>query len=161
LTVVKSGAAGAGAGNAVFEPGSRLAIEIDGQGNHDVLKVENAANIRGGMVDVGIASLSRAQLAQQVRQSMQKPYELLTAGAGVTGAFDQARLDIDLPFIAAGLRYSPQTVGLVLRRSHLGFGAVGQTYNQRQIGNGIESLTPAHPLYDALLTSASRQEATS
>lgn len=163
LTVTTSGAAGAGAGagNAIFEPGSRLAIEIDGQGNHDILKVENAANIHGAMVDVGVANLSRTQLAQQVRQSMQNPYEILTAGAGVSGAFDQAHLDIDLPFIAAGLRYSPQTVGLVLGRSHLGFGAVGQTYNQRQIGDGIESLSPGHPLYDALLTSASRQEAAS
>jgi len=159
LTVAHPGATGAGAGNAVFEPGSRLAIEVDGQGNHDVLNVENHADIHGGVVDVGIARLSRTQLAQQVRQSTQKPYEILTAGAGVTGAFDQARLDIDLPFIAAGLRYSPQTAGLTLGRNQLGFGAVGQTYNQKQIGDGIESLTSGHPLYDALLTSASRQEA--
>lgn len=157
LTVAKSDTAGTG--NAVFEPHSRLAIEIDGQGNHDVLKVENEAQIHGGVVDVGIGSLSRPQLAQQVRQSTHKAYAILTAGAGVTGTFDQARLDMDLPFIAAGLRYSSQTVGLTLGRNNLAFYDVGQTHNQKQIGSGIESLTPGLPLYDALLTSASRQEA--
>ena len=56
LTIAQSGAADTG--NAVFEPGSRLAVEIDGAGNHDVLKVENEAQIKGGVVDVSIASLS-------------------------------------------------------------------------------------------------------
>ena len=66
---------------------------------------------------------------------------------------------MDLPFVTAGLRYSPQAVGLTLSRNNLGIGDVGQTDNQRQIGDGIESLSPGHPLLDALLTSTSRQEA--
>lgn len=161
LTVKDTGAVQDGDGNAIFNHGSELTIEVAAGGRSDRLVVAGSATLLGGVVMVnhenGSGLLTISELASLVGEV---PYTILTADGGIIGRFDGA-----MPgylFIEAALGYDrPNEVTLSLQKNKLGFGDFGTTYNTRQTGQGLQATGKGNRLYDAFLTATSSERVSS
>jgi subtilase-type serine protease len=93
-------------GDATFHPGSLLNIGImwDASGA-DLLKVDGTANLLGGIVAVRLEN-KVALLSQKTIEGffLDKSYEVLNAGKGVTGRFDSVLPQYN--YVTAELHYS-------------------------------------------------------
>jgi subtilase-type serine protease len=120
------------AGDATFNPGSRLNIGImwDASGA-DLLKVDGAATLLGGIVAVRLEN-QVALLSQKTIEGffLDKSYEILNAGKGVTGRFESVLPQYN--YVTAELDYS------ATNKVTLGFGltAAGQGEQDRLAKEG-------------------------
>ena len=127
-------------GDVTFLPGAVFEVELDLAGNSDLLAVAGAATLDGGAV----ATLPLDGIA------INTPYTILTAGGGVTGAFDSMTLDSPSAFLSPTLAYQPNAVLLELVQG-ASFASVALTPNQAAAGAGADSLGIGHPVWDAVV----------
>ncbi|TXL73683.1 autotransporter domain-containing protein [Vineibacter terrae] len=127
------------AGNIGFAPGSTYEVEINPGGQSDLLHATGTATLTGGTVSVVKAGGSYA---------IGSRYTILTADAGVSGAFDG--FTQNLPFLNLALTYDPSNVYLDVTRNAVAFCDVAAARNQCAAGRGAESLGVGNALYDAI-----------
>ena len=106
-----------------------IEVEINAAGQSDLLAVTGTVTLGGGEVVVLDAPGSYAAGTS---------YTIVTAGGGVSGAFDG--VTDSLPLLDAVLSYLPDSVMLTLERNAQLIAALGITPNQRATGAGIDSL---------------------
>lgn len=99
-----------------------------------------SANLAGAVVHVG----------PDGNFASTREYTILTANS-VQGQF--ATISSDFAFLDPTLRYSAQDVKMSLVRKNASpFAAAGQTENQRETANGLDSLPADNPLHEYILT---------
>ncbi|MEA3539271.1 MAG: autotransporter domain-containing protein [Pseudomonadota bacterium] len=125
----------------VFEAGSTYEVEVDAAGNTDRIVATETATIEGGTVSV---------LAEDGDYLPQTSYQIVTAGAGVTGTFED--VTSNLAFLTPTLSYGPNAVTLTLTRNDVTFAGAGTTPNQIATGTAIDgTFSPASAVYAALV----------
>ncbi|MBJ15964.1 MAG: hypothetical protein CMF38_04955 [Legionellaceae bacterium] len=134
-------------GNYVQNPGSTYEVEINPQGQSDLINVTGTATINGGTVSV---------LKEAGTYTPQR-YTIVTAAGGRSGTYDA--LVQMMPFLDIGLTYDANNVYLDVTRSGTNFPDVAQTPNQMSTAAGIESLGMGNPVYDAVLNAADTAQA--
>ncbi|NYT36260.1 autotransporter outer membrane beta-barrel domain-containing protein [Allopusillimonas soli] len=128
------------AGNYTQRAGSTYEVELDSAGNSDLIDVWGAASIEGGMVNaVPLDGFS-----------LDRDYTILTAGAGVSGTFDEAAMASGFAFLTPELSYDANNVFLTLTRS-APLSSAAWTPNQAATAEGIDSVGPGVPLWDAFI----------
>jgi outer membrane autotransporter protein len=130
-------------GNAQFEAGSVLAIDINAAGQADKFTTTGSATINGGTVNV---------LAAAGNYSPTTTYTILTTdplAGGRNGTFDD--VTSNLAFLNPTLTYDPNNVYLTMARNDISFQGIGITPNQMAAGRGVESLGFTNPAYTAVL----------
>lgn len=129
------------AGDAGFAGGSVYEVEVNADGESDLLDVAGAVAIAGGTVSV---------LAEDGDYAPYTEYTIITADGGVTGS-GFAGATSNLAFLAPSLFYDANNVYLLMVRNDVDFSAIGQTPNQVAAGAGVETLGGADPLYIAVV----------
>ena len=125
----------------VFEAGSTYEVEVDAAGNTDRIVATETATIEGGTVSV---------LAEDGDYLPQTSYQIVTAGSGVTGTFED--VTSNLAFLTPTLSYGPNAVTLTLTRNDVTFAGAGTTPNQIATGTAIDgTFSPASAVYAALV----------
>ena len=125
----------------VFEAGSTYEVEVDAAGNTDRIVATETATIEGGTVSV---------LAEDGDYLPQTSYQIVTAGSGVTGTFED--VTSNLAFLTPTLSYGPNAVTLTLTRNDVTFAGAGTTPNQIATGTAIDgAFSPASAVYAALV----------
>lgn len=129
------------AGDLTFSPGSIYRVEADPNSTaSDRIDVTQSANLAGAVVHVG----------PDGNFASTREYTILTANS-VQGQF--ATISSDFAFLDPTLRYSAQDVKMSLVRKNASpFAAAGQTENQRETANGLDSLPADNPLHEYILT---------
>ncbi|MEM7701571.1 MAG: autotransporter domain-containing protein [Pseudomonadota bacterium] len=115
-------------GNATFEAGSVLEVEVTPGEMSDLVNATGDVVINGGTVSV---------LTSSTLFNFSTDYTIVTAGGEVTGRFDD--VVTDLAFLTPFLDYTDNSVLLTLRRNDVDFAAIGQTQNQIATAVAIES----------------------
>lgn len=121
-------------------PGSTLLAQVDAQGQSDLVNVTGRAALQGGTVLVQAAPGNYA---------LSTTYTLIRATQGVTGRFNG--VTDNLAFLAPSLFYTPDTVGLTLRRNDVSFVSLVATPNQRGVADALSTLGPSDALYQAVV----------
>lgn len=134
-------------GDLALYEGSIYQVDINRDGQSDLVDVSGAANIYGGSVRV-IAGTGNYAASTQ--------YTILTAGGGITGTFDEG-VTSNLAFLDPSLSYDDNNVYLTMTRNGTTFENVGQTRNQIATGGGVESLEAGNAVYDAVLNLSAEQ----
>lgn len=147
LTVTKAGAIDDNAGNATFEKGSALAIEVAADGRSDRLAVEGKTMLLGGVVLVSLENGSDPASAAEMAALSGNRYTVLTSGDGVNGTFDEVAAHYT--FIDTTLIYGSDYIDLAIDRR--AFAEAGKTFNQKTTAEAIEALGSGNAVYDALL----------
>lgn len=130
------------AGDLTFEPGSHFAVEVDPAGSaSDQVVVSGTATIDGGTV---------AHIGYVGNYRPFATYRILTAGTGLSGAFDA--VTTDFAFLTPDLvyDYGAYTIDLTLARNTVGFVDKATTRNQIATAGGAESLGAGQAVYDAV-----------
>jgi outer membrane autotransporter protein len=126
------------ANDIVFDAGSFFDIEVDADGNGDLLLVGNTATINGGTVRVAPAAGTYAASTQ---------YTILTANM-VSGAFDD--VTSSFAFLTPSLTYDAQNVFLTLNLASA-FQDAALTPNQFNVAGAAEDLGAGNAIYDEIL----------
>jgi outer membrane autotransporter protein len=127
-------------GSITFQAGSIYQVEANAAGQSDKIVATGTATINGSSVQV---------LAGAGNYAPSTTYTILTAAGGRTGTF--SGVTSNLAFLDAALTYDPTNVYLTLSRNAASFPSVGGTFNQRQTGSGVESLTLGNPVWNAVV----------
>lgn len=135
------------AGNLHLREGSTYEVEVNRDGQSDLVDVAGTATIHGGVVRV-IAGTGNYAASTQ--------YTILTADGGVNGAFTDG-VTSNLAFLDPSLSYDDNNVYLTMTRNGTTFENVGQTRNQIAAGGGVESLGAGNSVYDAALNLSAEQ----
>lgn len=129
-------------GGATFASGSTLEVELNAQGQADLVHVTGAATLAGGTVAALPAAGGGYSLGQR--------FTVLTADGGGTGAFGGVTGALNMPFLKLGLAYDAKHVFLDVVRNGATFCSVAQTANQCAAANGAESLGQGRAVYDSI-----------
>lgn len=127
-------------GDAVFQKGSTVQVEVNPDGSADRIVVNGHANLLGG---------SALAIGPSSGWAPNTDVTLLTATDGITGKFDA--VNSQLAFLTPTLSYGSNTITLQLMRNDVGFASAATTANQRATGTAIESLGTASAVYQAVL----------
>lgn len=129
------------AGDVTFETGSIYEVEADPATDaSDRIVAGGTATLNGGVV---------RHVGYPGAYGPSSTYTILTAAGGVTGRFDA--IETDFAFLDASLDYESDAVLMLLERNAVSFPAVGETFNQRAAGAGIESTGTEANLYNAVV----------
>lgn len=155
------------AGNYTQAPGSVYEVEINPQGQSDLINVNQTAAINGGAVEV----VKEAGIYIPGTR-----YTILTAGGGVSGTYTNLS-QANLPFLNLSLNYDNNHVFLDIARSLIPgsllpfpnpiltsptivpFASVAITSNQINTANAVESLNPLDPVFLSVLNAPDEQSA--
>ncbi len=121
-------------GPLIFAAGSIYTVEANAAGQSDLTRVNGAATISGGTVNV---------LAATGTYLYQTTYTILTASGGVAGVFSS--VNSNLAFLTPVLSYDANDVFLTLFRNDVAFTSVAQTDNQRSVAAGLQLASLGHP----------------
>ena len=126
------------ADNVTFAAGTFFDVEVDADGNSDLLQVDNEATINGGTVRVfaGAGDYAPSTL-----------YTILTAN-DVVGAFDD--VTSNFAFLSPTLSYDTNNVFLTLDLV-AAFQDVAHTPNQRSVAGAADALGGGNAIYDEIL----------
>jgi subtilase-type serine protease len=127
-------------GDLTIDPGARFEIEVNAQGDSDVVTATGDISIGGG---TAMALAAAGDYAPRTR------YTVLKSGGTVTGRFDD--VTSSLAFLDAALSYSTQDVSLTLERNDTAFDRVATTANRRATAAGVESLGFDNALFDKVV----------
>ncbi len=129
------------AGNHTFGPDSVYMVEIDGEGNADLLSVSGIARL-DGTVQVSPNDGANDFLLGHA-------YTIVEAGGGFDGTrFDGASWDS--AFLDPQLSYDSTNVFLTIDRNGTSFASVALTPNQVAAATVLDSLTPGNSIHDAI-----------
>jgi outer membrane autotransporter protein len=126
-------------GNSTFASGSIYQVEINSQGESDMLHINGMLTINGGTVNV---------LSAPGDYSSIKSYTIINTTAGVDGKF--SGLNTELAFLTPTLEYDLYNVYLQFKRNDVNFGDFAASHNQRAAAQGSQSLGAGNRLYDSL-----------
>ncbi|MDR6759246.1 outer membrane autotransporter protein [Mycoplana sp. BE70] len=135
------------AGNIHFREGSAYEVEVNREGQSDLVDVSGSAYLDGGAVRV-IAGTGNYTSATR--------YTILTADGGVNGTYTDG-VASNLAFLDPSLSYDDNNVYLTMTRNSVAFDNVGVTRNQVATGGGVESLGEGNAVYDAVLNLSAEQ----
>lgn len=122
-------------GNLSVSAGAAYVAQVEGA-TADLIQVGGTANLSGGTV---IASLiGHSPILGQA-------YPILTAAGGITGSFASA-VTADLPFLAASLNTTANTVTLTLNRNAVPFASLATSANQAAVANALDAGSAANGL---------------
>lgn len=133
-------------GNASFASGSTYQVEVDSAGNADKIAATGSVTIDSG-AKVSVTAENGTDDGSTYAAST--TYTIITAGAGVTGAFGS--VSDNFAFLDAALGYGANAVTLTLTRNDTSFAAAAITANQRAAANGLDSLRAGNAVYDAVV----------
>lgn len=128
------------AGDLGFDAGSFYEVEVNAEGESDLIAVTGATTIAGGSV-VGIAAGGDYR--------PETTYTILTSAGGIEGEFDE--VTSNLAFLDPTLTYGTNEIAFTLARNDTAFDRVGYTRNQQAAARGAESLGYGNALYDAIV----------
>ncbi|MGH8055350.1 MAG: autotransporter domain-containing protein [Stenotrophomonas sp.] len=128
------------AGDLTFAAGSTYQIEATPDGNADHIHASGAIALQGGSAMV---------LAADGSWSPSTTYQVLSAGAGISGAFDE--VSSNFAFLAPTLTNDGHVLSLTLARNQVLFPAVATTPNQIATSTAIENLGTGNDLYDVVV----------
>ncbi len=134
-------------GNLAMHEGSIYQVDVNRDGESDLVDVSGTATIHGGSVRVMAGAGNYAASTQ---------YTILTADGGVTGTFTEG-VTSNLAFLDPSLSYDDNNVYLTMTRNGTTFENVGQTRNQIATGGAVESLEAGNAVYDAVLNLSAEQ----
>lgn len=125
--------------NYVQNSGSTYEVEINPNGNSDLIDITGTATINGGTISVikepGIYTPQR--------------YTILTADDGRSGTYDN--IIQMMPFLNFELVYDANNVYLEIVRSAKSFATLAETRNEIATANAVESLGLGNPVFNAIL----------
>jgi fibronectin-binding autotransporter adhesin len=123
-------------GDYVHRDGATYQVDIDADGNSDLLDVAGSAKIEGG--DVQVAGVP-GQYGGVTR------YTIVDADGGVSGTYDA--LSDSLLFLDLVLAYDPNHVYLDVLRNDTSFGSLCGTgsFNQCEVAKTLDSFDPVVP----------------
>lgn len=127
-------------GNYVQAAGSIYEVEINSQGQSDLINVTGSANLNGGTVYVIKESGFYVPATR---------YTILTAAGGVNGQYSGLS-QANLPYLDLSLVYDANHVYLDIARNTVDFSALGMTPNEIATADAIETLSPDSALYLAV-----------
>ena len=139
-------------GDARFEPGSELAIEVKADGSAaDRLAVSGKAELLGGVVTVHPEGSAALLNEQEVDTLFSRRFDILTAAGGITGKFDEVKPTYE--FVGAKLGYAAQTaITLAFYRNERPFVAATTTKNAAAVAGAIAaSSAPGTAVYNTAL----------
>ncbi|TXR50923.1 autotransporter domain-containing protein [Phyllobacterium endophyticum] len=166
------------AGDATFDKGSVFDVEIRADKSAaDQLDVKGKVILLGGVVQTRIEGTPAFFTADQVKGLFTKPYEILLAGKGVTGTFENAKqykylttqldysadrvslrfvekaqppvaLPVDIA-IAEEPKIDPPALPLAPTHIHVGYDAV--TQNQKAVAGAIDKMQAGDAIYNTVL----------
>lgn len=134
-------------GNIHFYGGSTYLIDVNNEGQSDLINVSGTATMDGGAVRV-IAGTGNYAAATR--------YTILTADGGVSGTYTEG-VTSNLAFLDPSLSYDDNNVYLTMARNGTTFENVGDTRNQIATGGGVESLSEGNAVYDVVLNLSAEQ----
>lgn len=135
-------------GNARFEAGSVLVIDVNALGQADKFITTGSATLAGGTV--AIPHMGGVYLPG-------RQWTILTASGGVSGTF--APVSEGLPYIDMSLGYDASNVYLSAVRNGVAFCLTGFSGNECAGANGVESLGQGNTLYDLVISQTSAEAA--
>ena len=136
-------------GNARFEAGSVLAVDIDGTGRSDRFITAGTATLTGATLAVSPAGMMPAYGMR---------YTVLTADAGLTGQFASVSgLPANTAFLTVQESYDANNAYLDVIK-YRAFANAGLTRNQIATGQGLDSLGPG-PVVNAVAALATDAQA--
>ncbi|MBB6414188.1 autotransporter domain-containing protein [Mesorhizobium sangaii] len=143
-------------GDVIFNKGSALHIEIDGN-NGDQLVVNGATTLLGGVVVV--TPEASADPRRRLKALMDQTYIIVTSTGGVSGKFDGTQ---GFVFFDTTLSYLPNEVRLDVSRNGHGFADFALTRNQKTTAAALEALGLGNAIHNtvALATPADSLSAT-
>lgn len=118
------------AGNAAFDAGSIIEVEVASDGTSDLIDATGSTAINGGTVNVLPVS-SEDSYADGQR------FTILRSSGGIAGRFNGVT-DLSA-FLDFALSYDPNTVYLTLTKV-ADFASVAQTFNQFQVAGALQTL---------------------
>lgn len=135
-------------GSAHFMSNADFEAHVNPDGSNDKLVASNALGTGTVQIDNG-ANL--VLLGGAGTWSDTTSYTLVDTDSGVTGTF--TNVNSNLAFLTPVVDYSnPNQVNLTMERNDTTYGMVGNTYNERNTGSGIESLGSDNPIYQEILS---------
>ncbi|KXF78858.1 hypothetical protein ATN84_03600 [Paramesorhizobium deserti] len=119
--------------------GSTYAVEVNAEGQSDLVDVTGTATLAGTVAVTPAAGTYKTGTR----------YTILSAAGGVSGSYDTLSSPSTL-FVDFALAYDPANVYLDVTRSAVAYADVTVTENQRQTATGLESLGSGNALYEAI-----------
>lgn len=131
-------------GDLTLKAGSRYNVEVNPEGTEaDLIKVTGGATLEGGSVmHIGIDGPYKPLAS----------YRILSAGTGLTGAFDEVSSDFAFLTPSLSYDYDNYAVDLTLKRNGNSFASQSHTRNQFNTAQGLESLPVTSELYQQILS---------
>ncbi|SFS58167.1 autotransporter-associated beta strand repeat-containing protein, partial [Sulfitobacter marinus] len=134
------------AGNTVFNAGSSYAVEVNADGDSDLLNVTGTVTINGSAT-LKIAPETNGQDGSTYAKSTD--YTIIKASSGVTGTF--GTVTDSFAFLDAKVSYDPNKVNVKLTRNDVALKDLATTSNQVATANAVDSLGSGSALYDAVV----------
>lgn len=141
-------------GNHSFGPGSIYEVEVNADGDADLLDAGGTATLDGTVRIIPLRAPTDFRLGH--------PYTIVTAGGGFGGSrFDGVTWDEERAFVEPSLSYDTNNAYVTITRNAVAFAEAAATPNQAAAASGLDSLSPGNDVYDAvaLSTVAAAQEA--
>lgn len=130
----------------LFESGSTYQADI---GTTDFLNGNNLVDIESG---VTLSLVASGALALPINSAT-----TILSGGTLTGTFDT--VEESLLYLDASLSYDANAVALTLERNGTSFADVAQGSSQKSVAAALDDLDVNSPLYNALVTLSSAEEA--
>ena len=134
------------AGNTVFNAGSSYAVEVNADGDSDLLNVTGTVTINDGAT-LKIAPETKGKDGSTYAKSTD--YTIIKASSGVTGTF--GTVTDSFAFLDAEVSYDPNKVNLKLTRNNVALKDLATTSNQVATANAVDGLGSGSALYDAVV----------
>ena len=133
-------------GSTSFGDGSTYSVEVDRNGNSDLLAVTGTVTIDNGAT---VTVSPENGTDSGINYAANSTYTIISAGAGVTGTFDS--VTEDFAFLDAALSYSANDVLLTLTRNTASFTSVAQTPNELAVAGSLVELGSGSVIQDAVV----------
>ncbi|WP_417320302.1 autotransporter outer membrane beta-barrel domain-containing protein [Emcibacter sp.] len=135
-------------GDITFDAGSTYVVEIDSDGNSDLVTATGNAVINGGTV----------QIVPYPDYALDTTYTILTTGGTVTGTFDDLETLALSAFLSPELSYTANAITFTIIQT-VTFESIAETENEKQVAEWLDSLGVGNDLWNAVVALGTVEEA--